>query len=234
MGGQICSVTNPLEGTFGGPVLDLFALSPALPIVLTVIWLMVTTNALNWFDGIPGQTDTISAIGFLTIGFLALSDRVNQPHIALIAFALAALAFGSLLFTFPPPRVVLGDSGAMFYGLLLGTLSIMAGGKVATAFLVLGVPILDLLFVTIRRIVKGQSPFQGSQQGEHLHHRLLERGWHPRAVIALTASIGTLFGVTALFLDTAEKFIAAGLLAVLVFGLSAWSGRKREAISYKR
>ncbi len=228
VGGRICSVTNPFEGFIGGPILDLNGMLPLLSIVITVLWLMLTTNALNWFDGIPGQTTALSTIGFLTIGFLSLSERVNQPEIAIVAFVLAAIAFGCFLFDVPPPRFVLGDSGSMFFGLMLGVLTVYAGGKVATAFLALGVPIIDLAFVILKRISEGHSPFKGSMSGEHLHHRLLAKGWSPRAIIALTASLGTAFGVTALFLDTAEKLIAAGILIAVMSGLW-WYSKKTTA-----
>jgi len=222
-GGRICSITNPLDGLIGGPVIELNASIPLFSLAVTCIWLMLTTNALNWFDGIPGQVGTLSTIGFATIGLLSLSARVNQPQIALLAFALAAIALGCLLFDFPPPRVVLGDSGSMFFGLMLGILTVYAGGKVATAFLVLGVPIIDLLFVVIKRISERRSPFKGSMNGEHLHHRLLAKGWTPHAVIALTAGTGAAFGITALFLDTFGKFVAALILAAVMLGLWLYS-----------
>lgn len=226
IGGRICSVTNPLEGITGSAVIDLNGMLPALAIFITVVWIMLTTNALNWFDGIPGQTTAIATIGGLTIGLLSLSERVNQPQLALIAFTLAGIAFACFLFDMPPPRVVLGDSGSMFFGLMLGTLTIYSGGKVATAFLVLGVPIIDLLFVIVKRISEGRSPFKGSMTGEHLHHRLLEKGWKPQQIILLTAGLGTIFGSIALFLDTTQKFMAAGIL-VIVMGILWLYSRKK-------
>jgi UDP-GlcNAc:undecaprenyl-phosphate/decaprenyl-phosphate GlcNAc-1-phosphate transferase len=227
-GGQICSITNPLAGIVGGDIIELNGAIPALSFIVTIAWLFVTTNALNWFDGIPGQTSAISTIGFFTIGFLSLSDRVDQPALALIAFVLGGVGFASFLFDMPPPRVVLGDTGSMFFGLMLGVLTIYSGGKVATAFLVLGVPIIDFIFVIVRRIATGRSPMRGSMHGEHLHHRLMEKGWSPRTIIALTAGIGTAFGITALFLDTLGKFIAGGLLFVSMGGLSFYSGKRKS------
>lgn len=225
-GGRVCSITNPLEGIVGGPFLELNGTVPILAFIVTVFWLMLTTNALNWFDGVPGQTSLLSAIGFLTIGFLSLSGRVDQPEIALLAFVLAALAFGATFFELPLPlpKVVPGDSGAMFFGLMLGILTIYAGGKVATGFLVLGVPLIDSLIVILRRMAAGKNPMRGSAEGEHLHHRLLAAGWHPWAVIATTTGLGACFGVTALFLSTFEKFVAALVLAAIIAGLSFWGG----------
>lgn len=226
-GGRICSVTNPLENILGGPIIELNGALPLLSLGVTVIWLMLTTNALNWFDGIPGQVGTLSTIGFATIGLLSLSDRVNQPVIAMIAFALSAIAFGCLLFNFPPPKVVIGDSGSMFFGLMLGILTIYAGGKVATAFLVLGVPIIDLAFVVIKRVSEKRSPFRGSMSGEHLHHRLLAKGWTERSIITLTGATGAAFGLTALFLDTVGKMLAGIVLAAFMLALWLYSAPKK-------
>lgn len=235
-GSRIYTITNPLASLMSDPFLKLdtwlieapiFGSLPVWSGMFTVAWLLLTINALNWFDGIPGQVSLLSVIGFLTIGFLSLSLRVNQPDLALIAFILAGIAGACFLFDVPPPRVVMGDSGSMFFGLMLGTLTIYSGGKVATAFLVLGVPLIDSFFVTIKRVLSGRSPFKGSQSGEHLHHRLLARGWSPAHIIMLTASIGLLFGGTALFMSSFEKAIAAGALFLLMLCLSLYANPKK-------
>ena len=195
----------------------------AFSVGFTVLWILLTVNALNWFDGIPGQVSVISTLGFLTIGLLSLSDRVGQPELALVAFVLAGISFAGLLFDLPPPRVLMGDTGAMFFGLMIGILTIYSGGKVATAFLVLGVPLIDLVFVILRRLRRGQSPLKGNATDQHLHHRLLKKGWEPWQIILLTAVIGSGFGITALFLDTPGKIIASGILVLVMIGLSWYS-----------
>ncbi len=233
-GSRIYTLTSPLPVLTGSNILSLdtfgttipfFGVLPILSGIFTIIWLGLTINALNWFDGIPGQVSVLATIGFLTIGFLALSARVDQPQLALIALTLAAISAGGMLFDLPPPKLLQGDTGAMFYGLMLGVLTIYAGGKVATAFLVLGVPLIDFLIVAIRRLLRGQSPFTHTK--EHLHDLLLARGWRPQNIIALTAIIGSAFGATALFLDTFGKFVAGLVLFVLMIGLSLWAGGRR-------
>ncbi len=231
-GSRIYTITNPLGDFAFGPLISLdtidiptvgFGPLPLLSGIFTLLWLGMTINALNWFDGIPGQTSVISFIGFLTIGLLAVSPRVDQSDLALIAFMLAGIALACSLFDLPPPKVVLGDTGAMFFGLMLGVLTIYSGGKVATAFLVLGVPLIDSIIVVVRRILKGKSPLHGNDKDEHLHHRLLAKGWSPQSVILLTAGIGTAFGLTALYLSTTEKFVAALLLFGLMLVLSYYT-----------
>ncbi len=238
-GTRIYSLTNPLAGalTIGGHVIvsDIVKLDtvtlilpylqpmPILSGLFTLVWLGMTINALNWFDGISGQVSLLSTIGFFTIGFLALSDRVGQPSLALIAFVLGGISCAALLFDVPPPKLLLGDTGAMFYGLMLGVLTIYSGGKVATTFLVLGVPLIDSVLVVFRRIFKGKSIFQGNTRDEHLHHRLLQKGWSPRQILCLTAVLGATFGIVALFLDTQSKFLAAILLFLVMLLLSQYS-----------
>lgn len=233
-GTRIATLTNPLDAFGFGTELLLnqwFLPSPLGPLpllsgIFTIVWLLLTINALNWFDGISGQVSVLSVIGFLTIGLLSISDRVGQMSLGMLALALAGIALACALATIPPVQGILGDSGSMFFGLMLGVLTIYAGGKVATAFLVLGVPLIDLVIVVIRRILKGSSPFKGNTKDEHLHHRLLAKGWSETQVILLTAVFGGAFGVTALFLSTLGKLIAAVVLAFVMLGLSWYSRQK--------
>lgn len=231
-GTRIYSLTNPLAGVLGFDVLRLDTLvipsatlsdPSVIGALFTVIWLGLTINALNWFDGIPGQVSMLAVIGFVTIGCLSLSARVDQPELALLSFVLAAIAAGGLLFDFPPAQLLMGDTGAMFYGLMLGILTIYAGGKVATAFLVLGVPLIDFALVIGRRLAKGASLASNNTTNEHLHHRLLAKGWSPRNVILLTAGLGSIFGISALFLSTSGKLIAGLLLFVVMLLLSRYT-----------
>jgi UDP-GlcNAc:undecaprenyl-phosphate GlcNAc-1-phosphate transferase len=228
-GTRIYSITNPLV-VDGILKLDTWTLPiallqnpPVLSGIFTIIWLGLTMNAINWFDGIPGQVSTVSSIAFFVIGCLAISHRIphtnpiHQQELAMLAFALMSISLASLVFDFPPNKVVLGDSGSMFFGLMIGVLTIYAGGKVATAFLVVGVPIIDTTIVIIRRLYRKKAPWKGNAIDEHLHHRLLHSGWSERAIIALTAGIGGILGIVALFLSTIEKFIAIlGLIVIMM------------------
>lgn len=234
-GTRIYSITSPLAVDSvislnnSAIAIPEFGTLPLLSGIFTLVWIVLTINALNWFDGIPGQVQTISLLGFCVIGALALSSRIthidpaSQQHLATLAFFLAGLSIAGLLFDIPVRRVVLGDTGAMFYGLMLGILTIYSGGKVATAFLVLGVPLLDSAFVICRRLLRKKKPWEGNMRDEHLHHRLLECGWKPIQVIALFTAIGGTFGISALYLSTVEKFIASLLLLTLLIILTIYT-----------
>ncbi len=227
-GTRIYTLTNPLGGIIK---LDSFVINvplfgsiPILSGVFSVSWLLLTMNALNWFDGISGQTSVISAIGFLLIGCLAYF-RNDQGAVAEISFVLSAIAFAGFMFEFPPAKMLIGDTGSMFFGLLLGVVGIYQGGKVATTFLILGLPLIDALTVIILRIAYKKSPFQGGR--DHLHHQLLDRGISPRTIILVTIIVGTIFGTIALFLSTTEKFIEALVLIVCTLALEVVVRRRQ-------
>ena len=209
-------------------VLPLLGAVPLWSGVFTVCWLLVTINALNWFDGVPGQVSTVACSAFLTIGFLAVSERgrfsggAGQESLTLMCFALAAIAAACMLFELPPPRGLTGDTGAMFYGLMIGVLSIHSGAKVATAFLVAGVPVVDSVIVLMRRLSSRRSPFRGNRPEErvHLHHRLEHAGWSPRAIVWSTSLPGLMLGLASIFVGNTGKLV---LSIVLVLIVAAWS-----------
>ncbi len=226
-GSRIYTLTSPIGGILKLDTIVVSAGSlgtlPVLSGAFTIGWLLLTINALNWFDGVSGQVSVISTIGFLMLGLLALF-RNGESDTAEIAFILAAIAGAGIFFDFPPGKLLLGDTGSMFFGLMLGLLGVYHGGKVATVFLALGIPLLDAAFVIMRRIARGKSPLKGGR--DHLHHLLLEKGWSERHIIGLTAVLGTAFGVTALFLNTTEKGIAFVVLIIIVLLLTRYAVRK--------
>lgn len=226
-GSRIYTLTSPIGGIVK---LDSFLVSagplgtlPVMSGIFTIGWLLLTINALNWFDGVTGQVSVISMIGFLMLGFLAYF-RNGETDTAEIAFVLAGIAAAGIFFDFPPGKLLLGDTGSMFFGLMLGLLGVYHGGKVATIFLALGIPLLDAAFVITRRLARGRSPFKSGH--DHLHHLLLEKGWSPIYIIGLTAAVGTTFGIIALFLNTAQKGIAFVLLFIVILGLTKYASTK--------
>lgn len=224
---RIDAVTNPLPGILGADTS--LVLNAGWPLVLsavfTVLWLLFTINALNWFDGIGGQVSVLSVIGFLMLGLLAYF-RNGEVETAQIAFVLAGIAAAGAAFDFPPATLLLGDTGSMFFGLMLGVLGIYSGGKVATVFLALGIPLLDAAFVIVRRLARGTSPLRGGR--DHLHHLLLDKGWSERKIIMLMAVVGTLFGGTALFMSTAQKGVAFVVLLLLMLAVTKYASKRKS------
>lgn len=141
--------------------------------VLTWIWMVLLINVINWLDGRPILASSVSGIAYLVLFGLAIFPQFHTlPQEGLSYFSLT-LAFACLIYTFwnvPKPRMLMGDTGSMFLGLMVGVLSVYAGGKLATAALVLALPMFDVFWIILRRLWQGKSPFEGDFK--HLHHRL--------------------------------------------------------------
>lgn len=237
----INSISNP----FGPPlVLDAqkftfdiagAVISVSLLVALfTVLWVVAIVNTMNFLDGLNGLPSGVAAIAALTIFFLSIRpgihyDASNQVAVATISIILFASAVGFAIFDFYPAKILMGDTGSMFLGFVIATLAIFSGGKVTTAFLVLGFPILDAVWVIVRRIVQGGSPFKGDLK--HLHHRLVAMGLSQRKAVLLMYGASAVFGLMAIFLDTQGKVFAIGILAlamVVVGSYAVYLGKDKK------
>jgi len=236
----IVSITNPFGGYIAldqikltvdwGTMTSTIMLFSA---IFTVIWIVLIVNTMNWLDGIPGLVSGITVLASMTLFFLSISDLVNQPEIAIMAIIVGMMALAFWMFDFYPPKILLGDSGSMFFGLLLAVMAIFSGGKIATAFLILGFAILDALFVIVHRIYNKKAPWKGGEwdkyrKAVHLHHRLLQSGFSERQVLIVIYFLSAVFGISALFLGTFGKFWAIVILAVASFVLGLVLKMKRK------
>lgn len=196
--------------------------------LITLLWIVLMINTMNFLDGLDGLASGVSVIAGIAIFFLSLS--LGQPAAALLAIIFSGAVFGFLPWNFNPAKIFMGDSGSMFLGFMLAVLSVISGGKLATAFLVLGLPILDVVWVIIRRLIYGQSPFSADKM--HLHHRLLSIGLSQRQVVLVLYFVAAGFGTVAVLSSTATKiqalFWLLGLMAALIIFLIIMQWRKRR------
>jgi UDP-GlcNAc:undecaprenyl-phosphate GlcNAc-1-phosphate transferase len=224
-GVTITFITNPLGGVlrFDALRIPLPWLSEGLPLVgalLTVVWLLATTNAAKLLDGLDGLVTGIGAIGALTIFILSVRPPVNQPETAILAAALAGACLGFLPWNWHPAKIFLGEAGAVGIGFTLGLLSIISGGKIATALLILGLPILDVLWVMLRRMFRERrSPFAHADR-KHLHHRLLALGLSHRGAVLTLYLLTFTFGAFAIQTAGPRKFAALILLLAVMLLLA--------------
>ena len=180
---------------------------------ITVFWVMGMINTVNWLDGLDGLA---AGVTFIAAALFAIhSFRLGQPEIALFPTALAGACLGFLPFNFHPARVFMGTAGAMTLGYALATLSILAPARIATALLVLGVPIIDVAWIIVSRWRRGASATQGGR--DHLHYRLLELGFSQRQIVGLYYLFCLLFGGLAL-IGPSPLF---KMVALAVLGLGA-------------
>lgn len=210
-----------------GNVIDLTA-SPLLSILLTVFWIVAFTNIINLIDGLDGLAAGVSLI--TTAAFFYYGSRIggdpNTLQAMVISAAVGGACLGFLRHNFHPASIFMGDSGAMFLGFILGSISIQGILKrtaVATLFtpiIILAVPIADTGLAILRRARKGK-PFHYADK-EHIHHRLLYIGHSQRqAVLIIYLWTALLTGIALSLEFVASKTLFFALLAVGVVSLLA-------------
>ena len=203
-----------------------------IPLALTFFWLLGMTYTTKLLDGLDGLVSSIGFIAALIIFFVSLSWDVVGSTTSLLSLTLAGAIFGFLLLNWHPAKIFLGEGGSTFIGFSLGVLAIVSGSKIATALLVMGLPVLDIAWVIFRRLKKGHSIWQGDN--EHLHFRLLRSGFGQRQTVLFMSLISLCFGIIALLFSTKAKISALLILLFLMFLLSTWLNWKLEKPHEKR
>jgi UDP-GlcNAc:undecaprenyl-phosphate GlcNAc-1-phosphate transferase len=210
------------------PILGFKIFPPWITYPLTVFWVMGMINTVNFLDGLDGLAAGVAAIAGILFAVHAYS--LGQTTVAFFPLALAAVCLGFLPFNFSPARVFMGSSGSMFLGFALASLSILAPAKVATALLVMGIPIVDVAWVLINRWRRRGNPMEGGR--DHLHFRLLNLGFNQRQIVLLYYGFCATFGLMALFIeDRVYKLMALGVMAVLTIGVLWWLASKSSKVA---
>lgn len=191
---------------------------------VTTAWIVGVSNAVNFIDGIDGLAGSVISVSAVTLGLISAGMSITGMVSPLIAFILAGAMLAFLTYNFHPAKIFMGDSGALFSGFMLATLSItgvMQTESVAMwiPVLVLSVPVFDITFASVRRILKGKSPFVAD--AEHIHHRLLNAGFSQNKTVLLLTGLAVLSGAVSVLLvnDSIIKYFiyAMALAAVMLF-----------------
>ena len=205
---EVDKLTNP----FGGVIVLLSWQSD----ILVFVWLMLVMYTTKFLDGLDGLATSVTSVGAVMIMLLSLTAAYFQPDVALLSAVTIGSYLGFLFWNVHPASIFFGEGGSTFVGFMLGILAVISGGKVATALLVLGIPLLDVLWVISRRFREGgiARVFLGDKK--HLHHRLLALGWGQTRIVILYVAVAAAFGVTALFLQSREKLVALIVLCLVM------------------
>ena len=129
-------------------------------IPITVIWIVAITNSVNFIDGLDGLAVGVSSIS--AISMLVIAVFLSEPNVAIVMAALAGGCLGFMPYNLNPAKIFMGDTGALFIGYILATVSIQGLFKFyaimsfAVPFLILGLPIFDFLFAFFRRLLNGR------------------------------------------------------------------------------
>jgi UDP-GlcNAc:undecaprenyl-phosphate/decaprenyl-phosphate GlcNAc-1-phosphate transferase len=214
-------VIEQFNNPFGGAI----EVALVLAIPLTVLWIVGMMNTLNWVDGLDGLAGSITLVAASVLFVHTFFRPEGNPQftISLLAVALGATVLGFLPHNWHPARIIMGDSGSMFLGYALAVIAIIGGAKIATALLALWLPIVDVAWVIIYRILHGRSPLEADRG--HLHHRLLDLGWSQQQVVLFFAGLSVLLGAAALIIPWPELKLlllvgGAGLGIILLAALA--------------
>lgn len=210
---------NPLTGE------PIWIQSRPAVIVLTLLWMVGIINTVNWLDGLDGLAAGVGTIAALLFAWHSL--RLGQDAVAAFPLAMAGALLGFLPFNFAPARIFLGTAGAYVLGYNLATLSILSPAKIATALLVLAVPILDGIWRVADRARRGQSPFRGDRG--HLHFRLADEGVPTRVIVLGYYAFSLAFGLVAIFAPGLFKLALLLLLGALGLTLLIRLGQSNKA-----
>ena len=198
-------------------------------IALTVAWIVVVMNAVNFMDNMDGLAAGIGLIAALC--FMAATMTTGQWFVASALALLAGSLAGFLVWNIPPASIFMGDGGSLFVGYMLATLSARtayidtqhADYALGTAWygvlmplLVLAIPLYDGVYVTVWRVRRGKSPFVGGP--EHISHRLVQLGLSKRRSVAVLWLLTLVTAVSGIGLGLMKPWQAM-LIGVQLFAI---------------
>ena len=208
------------------PFLYRVGLNDMFSTIVTIVWIVGVTNAINLIDGLDGLSSGISLISCMSLLIIFLMN--NSPMIAtVLVTALSGALVGFLPYNFSPAKTFIGDTGSNFLGFMLAVVSILGVAKTYTAavivlpVIVLGLPIFDVLFAIIRRIVKGKSikaVFKADKG--HLHHRLVAKGFSQKQAVLILYGISAIFGMFAVILCDSGIWKALSFLLIVIVAVA--------------
>ena len=213
-------------GNINIPFIAEMGLSETVSIIITIIWIVGITNAINFLDGLDGLSSGIAITSCVSLLIIfAIND---SPMIAILVItSLIGALFGFLPFNFAPAKTFIGDTGSNFLGYLLSIISILGVAKTYTMavivlpMLALGLPIVDVTWAIIRRLVKGKSlkAIFMADKG-HLHHRLVRKGFSQKQTVLIMYIISASFGVFAIIILESGIWKAVSFLLMVIAALA--------------
>ncbi len=193
--------------------------------IITISIIVAIINAINLSDGLDGLCSGVSAIYFLTIAIIAFIMNTKEGLDTTLSLIMLGSILGFLVYNFPPAQIYLGDTGSNLLGFIIAVTALL-GYKTATftsliiPLVILATPIIDVLFSIIRRISKGQNPFNTPDK-QHLHHQLLKMQFSTRSSLLIIYAIDILFAGISIFYALGDTyyaiFIYIGLMIIFLF-----------------
>lgn len=192
--------------------------------ILTILFIVTITNAINFTDGMDGLASGISSIYFLTIAIISFILKRSDGLDVILSLIMLGSTLGFLVYNFPPAIIYLGDTGSQFLGFIIAVIALL-GFKTATftsliiPVLILAIPLLDVVFAIIRRTLKKENPTKPDKS--HFHHQLLKMKFSTKTSLLIIYFIEILFAAVSILYalgDTTYAIIIyIGLMIVFIF-----------------
>jgi len=205
--------------------LNFFSWGP-LNALLTAVWIVGLTNALNLLDNMDGLASGIGLIAAVYLAFLF--NQQGDRDSMIIALALAGALAGFLFYNFHPAAIFMGDAGSLFLGTSLSLLTVRANGEasnilslVAVPTCILLVPILDTTLVTVTRVLRGQPISQGGR--DHASHRLVVLGLSEAQAVLLLYLIAAVSGASALLFERFDYGLSVAFLPLVIVSFALFA-----------
>lgn len=191
--------------------------------IFAILWIVWTMNIVGWSSGVDGQMPGFVTITSIVLGIMSLrfsAHDISQIAVASLAFITAGAFLGFLPWNYYPQKIMPGYGGKTLAGLMIATIAILSGGKIGSALVILAIPMLDALYLLVRRILNKKSPFKADRA--HLHHRLLDIGWGKRRIALFYWTVSAILGLLTLYMNSEQKFFTFVALAVSTGGIILW------------
>lgn len=203
--------------------MSLFGLNLVIPTplnyIITIFIIVSITNAMNLIDGLDGLASGISCIYFATIAIIAMILNAIGGLDVILSLIMLGSSLGFLVYNFPPATIFMGDSGSQFLGFIIAIISLL-GFKATTItsliipLLILAVPIFDVAFAILRRLLKGEGIMKADK--EHFHHQLLKMKFTQRKTILIIYAISIVFSAVSIFYVLGDNQIAIAIYILLM------------------
>ena len=186
-----------------------FLLPDWISIPFTLFIIVAVTNAINLSDGLDGLAGGISLLTFLCVGYLAYT--YDFQSLETMSVAMIGAIFGLLRYNTHPAVVFMGDSGSQLLGFFAITISLSLTQQCdqlspILPLYIVGLPVIDTLWVIIRRITLRKSPFAADKN--HLHHKLMRLGlYHSESVISIYLLHASLVCMAFIFRSKSDWFL---------------------------
>lgn len=189
---------------------------------LTILWIIGISNAINLIDGLDGLAGGVIAIAAVTIIIICVLNRMIFP--AIIISALLGGIGGFLPYNVYPSKILMGDSGSLFAGMVLATVSLKTAHKASLGIalmipiIFLAIPVMDTLLSFFRRLLSGKNPLKGDN--DHIHHRLMKKGFSEKksaAILLILTAVFSILSIIVSYFRGTWRFVA--LITSLLLGV---------------